>query len=61
MSAGNAYIAISNAEAKRLRKRFETEGKRGLFPVSTDPETGGTPRAFYINLDQAVALEPIES
>jgi hypothetical protein len=59
MSAENAFVVISNAEAKRLRKHFDTDGKRSMLSVSAGNDAGETPRAFYINIDQVAALEPI--
>jgi hypothetical protein len=61
ISDGHAYVTISNAEAKRLRKRFDDDGKRGLMPISTGTEAGETPLTLAVNLDQVVALEAIAS
>jgi hypothetical protein len=59
MTTENAFVIISNAEAKRLRKHFDTDGKRSMLSVSVGNDAGETPRAFYINIDQVAALEPI--
>ncbi len=61
LSPGDPFIVISNAEAKRLRKHFETDGRRSMLSISTGDEGVGTPRTFYLNIDQVIALEPLEA
>jgi hypothetical protein len=61
-----SYVEIDDSEAGKLKKLFETPRSRDDRPrvhmvaVALGREPNRNPRTLYVNLDQIVAIEPIE-